>query len=179
MAQSQLLEGPKPGTERLAVVKFTKITDSNSSWVILKIIFSGFLLSLHQIQAPHSQFLDSEYLYLPAPSTTPVYLCFLRGTLWGLHFSLCAVLLPPLPVQNPWDRLSCGQRAILRVPCSGKSLWGTLYWSKVRATHSWKDYLQLAERVHIQPNPATYQSHLFWAILLLVKKIPFGWQLHH
>lgn len=39
VAQSQLLEGLKPGTERVAVVKCTKILDSNSSGVILKIIF--------------------------------------------------------------------------------------------------------------------------------------------
>lgn len=32
-----------PGTERLAIVKYTNITGSYYTWVTLKIMFSGFL----------------------------------------------------------------------------------------------------------------------------------------
>lgn len=170
-------------------MKYTEIIDSYSIWVILKIVFSGFLsftasdlsslISVFQIRVS-----------LSIPSTIPVYLWFDCLQIPSLVYTfLCAVLLPHF--QIPWGRLSHGQLALLRVPYSRKSRWGMDYWGKVRAIHILEDYLPLAEITNVHANPAAYQSYLFWAMTLLVehklqflggttngpflRQIPTGW----
>lgn len=83
-----------PGAERLAIVKYTNITGSYCVWVILKIMFSGFL----SFNASDPSFLTLvlclENLYLPTPSTRPLFfsITFVSYIL-PLWLSFCPVLI--------------------------------------------------------------------------------------